>query len=184
MKRSAMILGEVASSGVARGPAFVCACIEPTTVPRRVINENETQKEMEKLDAAISEAEKELLDLQEKVQQKAGKQEATLFEAQILLLHDLSLREEISTRCLMEKINVEAALDEAIEKLTSLFVRLEDPYFRERAADLRDVGKRLLDILTRCQRSEIPNIRDGSVIVTSELLPSVTAQLDGQMIRG
>ena len=184
MKHSAMILGEVASSGVARGPAFVCACVEPTTVPRRVINETETQKEMEKLDAAISEAEKELLDLQEKVQQKAGKQEANLFEAQILLLHDLSLREEISTRCLMEKINVEAALDEAIEKLTSLFVRLEDPYFRERAADLRDVGKRLLDILTKCQRSGIPNIPDGSVIVTSELLPSVTAQLDGQMIRG
>ena len=184
MKHSAMILGEVASSGVARGLAFVCACVEPTTVPRRVIHETETQKEMEKLDAAISEAEKELLDLQERVQQKAGKQEANIFEAQILLLHDLSLREEISTRCLTQKINVEAALDEAIEKLTSLFVRLEDPYFRERAADLRDVGKRLLDILTRCQRSEIPNIPDGSVIVTSELLPSVTAQLDGQMIRG
>ena len=94
MKHSAMILGEVASSGAARGPAFVCACVEPTTVPRRVINESETQKEMEKLDAAISEAEKELLDLQEKVQQKAGKRQASLFEAQILLLHDLSLREE------------------------------------------------------------------------------------------
>ena len=65
-----------------------------------------------------------------------------------------------------------------------LVFRLEDPYFRERAADLRDVGKRLLDILTKCQRSGIPNIPDGSVIVTSELLPSVTAQLDGQTIRG
>ena len=185
MKHSAMILGEVASSGVARGPAFVCPCMEQTIVPRRVISEAETQKEMEKLDAAISEAEKELLDLQKKVQQKAGTQEANLFEAQILLLHDLSLREEISTRCLRDKINVEAALDEAIEKLTSLFVRLEDPYFRERAADLRDVGKRLLDILTKCQRSGmIPNVPDGSVIVTSELLPSVTAQLDGQTIRG
>ena len=104
---------------------------------------------MEKLDAAISQAEKELLDLQEKVQQKAGKQEEKIFDAQILLLHDLSLREEISTRCLTEKINVEAAVDEAIEKLTSLFVRLEDPYFRERAADLRDVGKRLLVLHAR-----------------------------------
>ena len=72
MKRSAMILGEVASSGVARGPAFVCACVEQTTVPRRVINENEISKEMEKLDAAISEAEKELLDLQKKSSKKLG----------------------------------------------------------------------------------------------------------------
>ena len=184
MTHPAMILGEVASSGVARGPAFVCAFVEQTTVPRRVINETEIQKEMEKLDTAISEAAKELLDLKEIVQQKAGKQEAKIFETQILLLHDLSLREEISNRCLAERINVEAALDEAIEKLTSLFLRLEDPYFRERAADLRDVGKRLLDILTKSQRLGIANIPDGSVIVTGELFPSATGQLDGQTTRG
>ena len=71
MKHSAMILGEVASSGVARGPAFVCPCMEQTIVPRRVISEAETQKEMEKLDAAISEAAKELLDLQKNSPEKS-----------------------------------------------------------------------------------------------------------------
>jgi phosphotransferase system enzyme I (PtsI) len=181
---AAMILGEVASSGVARGSALVCACAEHAAGPRRTISETEAQKEMEKFDAAISEVEKDLLDLQKKVQQRVGKKEAEIFEMQILLLHDSSLREEVSTRCLTEKINVEAAVDEAIEKLTSLFVRLKDPYFRERAADLRDVGKRLLDILTKSQSPGIPILSDGSVIVTSELLPSVTAQLDGQKIRG
>jgi phosphoenolpyruvate-protein phosphotransferase (PTS system enzyme I) len=139
---------------------------------------------MEKLDTAIFEVEKNLLNLQNKVQQRVGKNEARIFEAQILLLHDPSFREEISTRCLIEKINVEAAVDEAIKKLTSLFVRLEDPYFRERGADLRDVGKRLLDVLNKSQSTGIPILSDGSVIVASELLPSVMAQLDSKKIRG
>jgi len=63
---AAMILGEVASSGVARGPALVCACAEHAAGPRRTISETEAQKEMEKFDAAISEVEKDLLDLQKK----------------------------------------------------------------------------------------------------------------------
>ncbi|NUM53432.1 MAG: phosphoenolpyruvate--protein phosphotransferase [Candidatus Hydrogenedentes bacterium] len=181
---ASMILGEVASSGVARGPALVCACAEHATGPRRVVSETEAQKEMEKLDAAISEVEMELLDLQKKVQQRVGKEEAAIFEAQILLLHDPSLREEISTRCLIGKINIETAVDEAIEKMASLFIQIEDRYFRERAADVRDVGKRLLDNLTKSQSPGIPTLSGGSVIVTSELLPSVTAQLDSQKIRG
>jgi phosphotransferase system enzyme I (PtsI) len=179
-----MILGEVASSGVAQGPALVCACAENAAGPRRAISETEAQNEMDRFDAAISDVEKDLLDLQKKVQHGVGREEAKMFEAQILLLHDPSLRKEVSARCLTDKINVEAAVDEAIEKLTSLFVRLKDPYFRERAVDLRDVGKRLLDILTKSQSPGVPILSEGSVIVTSELLPSVMAQLDGQKIRG
>ena len=113
MKHSVMILGEVASSGVARGPAFVCACVEQTTVPRRVINETETQKEMEKLDAAISEAEKELLDLQKKVQQKAGTQNTFLRRKFFFCTISHCVRR--SYLLSDEKINVEAAVDEATE---------------------------------------------------------------------
>ena len=84
----------------------------------------------------------------------------------------------------MKKINVEAALEEAIDKLTSLFVKMEDPYFRERAADLRDVGKRLHDILGKSSLPIIPIFPDGSVIVTSELLPSIVAHLNDRTISG
>ncbi len=179
-----MLFGEVASAGLARGPAFVCGCAKDVVVPRRTIDASEAIREMERFDVAISEAERELLELQEKVRQKVGKQEAEIFEVQILLLHDSSLREKVSALCLMQKMNVEAALDEAIDTLTSAFVRLEDPYFRERAADLRDVGKRLLDVLAKDQRSEVPIFPDGSVIVTPELLPSMIVQLDSQTIHG
>ena len=179
-----MLLGEVASSGAARGPAFVCACAERAAVPRRTLCEGEAKTEMERLDAAISEAENELLDLQQGVRRQVGKPEAEIFETHILLLHDSSLREEIGTRCLREKINVEAALDEAIDTLTSMFARMEDRYFRERAADLRDIGNRLLDILARRRLRGIPVLPEESIIVTNELLPSLVAQLNRKTIRG
>lgn len=179
-----MIIGEVASAGLARGPALVCGCLEDMIVPRRTIDAREALQEMERLDAAISVVERDLLKLQAAVQREIGKPEADIFEAQALLLHDATLREEIRTRCLSGKLNVEAAVDEAVEKLTSMFVRLEDPYFRERAADLRDVGKRLLGALTKDPRPGIPALPDGSILVTAELMPSVMAQLDGQTVRG
>ncbi|MCC7326354.1 MAG: phosphoenolpyruvate--protein phosphotransferase [Burkholderiales bacterium] len=183
-KPAEMILGEVASSGLARGPAVVCGCAEDTIVPRRTIDAREAPFEMERLDAAISIVERDLKRLQEIVQRDTGKHEADIFEAQVLLLHDVALREEVSTRCLSGKVNVEAAVDGAIEKLASIFARLEDAYFQERAADLRDVGKRLLDALAKGQRPAMPILPDGGILVTTELLPSVIAQLDGQTIRG
>lgn len=183
-ERSTMVFGEVASPGIARGPAFVCSCSGDLAVPRRTIDASETAKEMARFDVAISEAEQDLLELQEKVQKQLGKQEAGIFQAHMLMLHDSLLREKVSDLCLTNKMNVEAALDEAIVALTSWFARQENPYFRERAADVRDVGKRLLDVLAKDQRPRAPNVPDGSVIVTSELLPSAIVQLDRQTICG
>ena len=182
--RSIMLFGEVASTGLARGPAFVCGCAKPVVAPRRAIDASETPQELARLDAAISEAEAELLQLQETVQQQVGKAEAEIFGAQILLLYDPTLREAARDLCQTKRINVEAALDEALTTLTTAFIRLEDPYFRERAADLRDVGKRLLEVLAKDQRPAFPSFPEGSVLVTPELLPSVIMQLDSQTVRG
>jgi phosphoenolpyruvate-protein phosphotransferase (PTS system enzyme I) len=113
-----------------------------------------------------------------------GKVEAEIFEAQILLMRDAQLRDAVRELCLEKRMNVEAALDEAIKHLMVLFGRLEDPYFRERAADLHDVGKRLLDHLAKNLQPGIPVLPDGCVLVTSELLASVVAQLEGHGVRG
>ncbi|MDI9446114.1 MAG: phosphoenolpyruvate--protein phosphotransferase, partial [Planctomycetota bacterium] len=179
-----MVLGEVASSGLARGTAILCACANRITVARRVISPNEVEAEIVKLDAALAIVEDQLIDLQKKVQQSLGDQSAGIFEAHIALLRAPSLRKEIRAGCLDRHINVEAAVEESIEKLVSTFAQVEEPYLRERAADLEDLGRRLLDVLTRDQPSENPVFPQGSVLVTSELLPSVTARLDRETIRG
>src|ERR1019366_90208 len=65
-----------------------------------------------------------------------------------------------------------------------LFGRLADSYFRERAADLHDVGKRLLEHLAENLQPSIPALPDGCVLVTSELFASVVARLEGRGVRG
>src|ERR1035437_5539868 len=180
----AMILGEVASSGLARGRAVLCDCAKQTVVPRRQVSEAEAQTEIERFDVAVSAAEGKLLEVQASVRRTLGKVEAEIFEAQILLMRDAQLRDAVRELCLENRMNVETALDEAIKHLMVLFGRLEDPYFRERAADLHDVGKRLLDHLAKNLQPGIPVLPDGCVLVTSELLASVVAQLEGHGVRG
>jgi phosphotransferase system enzyme I (PtsI) len=155
-----------------------------TVVPRRQVSEAEAQTEIERFDVAVSAAEGKLLEVQASVRRTLGKVEAEIFEAQILLMRDAQLRDAVRELCLEKRMNVEAALDEAIKHLMVLFGRLEDPYFRERAADLHDVGKRLLDHLAKNLQPGIPVLPDGCVLVTSELLASVVAQLEGHGVRG
>lgn len=179
-----MILGLAVSSGIARGTAHVIRDAGRILVPRRTITDGDIAAEMGKFDAATDEAEQGLLTLQKDVRQKIGKRDAEIFEAQILLLHDASLRKEVAGRCSAQKINIEAALAEAIEKFAGMFVQLEDSYFREKASDIRDIGKRLLDILLKRQHEEILNPPEGAIVVATELLPSTTARMNLKTVRG
>lgn len=181
---SAMILCEVASSGLARGRALLCDCAKQRAVPRRQIAETEIHLEIARFDAAVTVVEQKLQTVQAGVRRALGNAEAAIFEAQILLLRDVELRKAVHDVCLAKRMNVEAALEEAIQRLAAVFDQLEDAYFRERAADLREVGKRLLDHLASQSFSDIPADLEGCVLVTSELFSSAVAQLEGRGVRG
>jgi len=182
-KRQKMVLGEVASPGIARGTAMVCACGEDTPVARHVVEESEGSKEIERFDAAIVVAEKRMQELRHLAGRSLGENEAAIFDAHIGILHDSSLRETVRVLCATSKLNVEAALTEAIGTLTAAFARLDNPYFRERAADLRDVGNQLLAALVEDGRHEPLRFPEGTVLVAGELMPSVVVQLDEQAVR-
>ena len=183
-KLSGMILGLAVSPGIARGTAHLIQDAGRILVPRRDVKDGDINAEVSKFDAATREAEENLLALQKDVRQKIGKREAEIFGAQILLLHDPSLRNEVAGRCRAEKINVEAALAGAIDKFAGMFVQLEDSYFREKASDIRDVGKRLLNLLLKRQQEESLNPPEGAIVVATDLLPSTTARMNLKAVRG
>jgi len=178
-----MILGAVASPGVARGTAVVCGCAKDTPIARHFIEEHEGAKEIERFDAAIVKAQKGMLGLRQQIGRDHGENEAAIFDAHIALLHDPTLRETVRALCTTKKLTVETALSDAIDVLSAAFARLNNPYFRERAADLRDVGNRLMEALTKDERPESLCFPDGTVLVAGELMPSVIAQLDEKAIR-
>lgn len=179
-----MIFGEVASPGLAHGIAVVCDCLDSPPVARRVINESEVAREIERFDAAVAATDNDLIAVGQQAGQKHGQDETAILGTQRAMLLDPLLRETVCTLCTTKKLNVEAALSEAISTLTAAFARLANPYFQERAADLRDVGSRLQRVLTLRERPPLPSFAEGTVLVTRELLPSVIVQLDEKSVCG
>lgn len=178
-----MVLGLAASSGIARGEAVICRCDEALTVPRRSLDPADLPGELERFEVAVRRAENQLRALENEVREKSGPTEAAIFEAQTQMLSDPMLRREVSTRCLRGKINIEAAVSDAVEKLVAAFQAIDDPVFRERAADLQDVARRLLGHLLERADRDVRGLPAGSIVVARELLPSLAAGLGENRIR-
>ncbi|MCA9413537.1 MAG: phosphoenolpyruvate--protein phosphotransferase [Candidatus Omnitrophica bacterium] len=183
-QQKAMILGMVASQGIARGPAFVCPCIEDNVIRRRTISDDEISQEISRFERALSEAESEILNLQTEIRENLGDGDAAILEAQSLFLYDQGLRDEIISRCREEKINVEAAVSDVAANWDAAFGRIESPYFRDRAADLRDVTRRILDRLFDEKQRRDHGPSEPHIVVVRELYPTILASLDKRQVLG
>jgi phosphotransferase system enzyme I (PtsI) len=173
--------GTAASAGIGRGTAFVLASAVGAPAPRRPVSSEEVGGELTRLEAALERAEGELIAVRMSVSDKIGAREGEIFAAQALVVRDPLLRNRISDLIRDQKINAEAAVADVVESFTRSFGEIPDPYFRERASDVRDVGRRVLAALIGVhEQLEVP---PGAVIVADELLPSVTARLEVGHIR-
>jgi phosphoenolpyruvate-protein phosphotransferase (PTS system enzyme I) len=173
--------GTAASAGIGRGAAFVLASAVGAPVPRRAIASEEVPVEIARFEAALERAERELAAVRMSVNDRIGAREGEIFAAQALVVRDPTLRNQISALIRDQKINADAAVAEVVEGFTRSFGEIPDPYLRERASDIRDVGRRVLTALLGAhEQLEVPQ---GAVIVADELLPSVTARLEVGHIR-
>ena len=178
-----MLRGTGVSTGVARGTALVIACGYRSAVARRDIGAAELDGERSRFEAALARAAAELVALQQDVSEKLGRSQGDIFGAQLLALQDRNLRDRVLRSVEEKRINVEAALSEVIDQYTRTLDAVPDAYLRERAADVRDVGRRVLSFLIERQRPGGPDIPEGAIVVAEELLPSVTARLQLDRVR-
>lgn len=102
----------------------------------------------------------------------------------LLCISDPELKTQVEDKIRNEKCNAAAALDEVAAMFISMFESMGDEYFRERAADIKDVSRRLLANLLG---KPLPNpalIDEEVVIIADDLTPSDTAQLNKNLVRG
>ena len=168
--------GTAVSPGIGRGTAHVLACSGGAPALRREVAADEVSGELSRFDAALSRAEQDLLALKKAVGDSVGPSEGDIFAAQALVVRDPTLRNQVSALVRDQRINVESALAEVVQRFTRAFDDIPDPYLRERAADIRDVGRRVLSALV--DDNEQLEVPEGAVVIADELLPSVTARLD------
>jgi phosphotransferase system enzyme I (PtsI) len=173
-----MLSGTGVSAGVARGTAFVVACGDRSAIAQRSIAPSEVDAERERFDRALARAAEELKALQDDVGERLGRTQGDIFGAQALVVADPALRDQVLAIVREQRVNVEAALAQVIDTYTRALDAIPDTYLRERGADVRDVGRRVLSALIGRQGPEGLGIPAGAIVVAEELLPSVTARME------
>lgn len=176
-----MFNGIPASDGIAIGYAVVIKELGVDVDKIAILNVDE---EVSRFKAAVKKAEIELEKLRDKTEKKFGIDKAQIFDAHILMLSDPELIEGVIFKINEEKVNAEHAVNETVKTFMSIFEAMENEYMRERAADIGDIGKRLIYILLGQENKAISEIDMECIIVAKDLAPSDTAQINKEFILG
>ena len=173
--------GLPASSGIAIGPLWVYRPVEAKVERKTIVN---IDTELERFNSALQEAAQQLKVLEEKARQEIGESEAEIFGAHQMFLEDPTLIDGITCMITDEALNAEAAVMDNVEALATELGAVDDEYFRARAADVLDVGKRVVNILSGLDVS-VKGFPDHPVIILADdLTPSDTVQFDKDKILG
>lgn len=172
---SIVINGIPASPGVAIGKIFL---YKENEIVINKDNIEDTEAEKTRLLAGRDASKEQLLAIREKTAKKLGEDKASIFDGHITLLEDEDLFDEVVELIEDENITAEYALEQGINGYCEMLANLEDAYLRERAADLKDIGKRWLYNVTGTEIVDLSNLPKDSVVITKDLTPSDTAQLD------
>ncbi len=183
--RSRKYKGIAVAQGLAVGKAKVVDVTHfPSQAPRYRINLQDVEGELGRLRKACATAHDELNQLADKVEAQLGRREADLIRPQALMVDDPGFTTEVEELIIEQRLNVEAAVAQVIGRFEKLIASLEDRYLRERSADVRDAGRRILGHLLFVDGEIAPRLAEPCVVVSEHLVPSLTVHLDRDKILG
>ncbi|TYU61629.1 phosphoenolpyruvate--protein phosphotransferase [Listeria monocytogenes] len=173
--------GIAASDGIAIAKAYLL--VEPDLSYEKT-EVTDVESEVKRFESALEVSRTELSMIREKAAKDLGEDKAQIFDAHLLVLNDPELTGPIEESIKNSKTNAETALQETTDMFIGMFESMDNEYMRERAADIKDVRKRVLSHLLGVT---IPNpalIDEEVVVVAADLTPSDTAQLNRNFVKG
>lgn len=178
---SKLIKGIAASDGVAIAKAYLL--VEPDL---SFTNEKitDTDAEIKKFRNALEASKIELTKIRNNAEKSLGADKAAIFDAHLLVLDDPELIQPIEDKIANEKVNAPEALNEVTTQFITIFESMDNEYMKERAADIRDVSKRVLAHLLGMDLPNPSMIDESVVIIGNDLTPSDTAQLNKEFVQG
>ncbi|GAW92122.1 phosphoenolpyruvate--protein phosphotransferase [Calderihabitans maritimus] len=179
------IRGTGVSEGIRLGKAFLYQpFISQGKSVRDTISEEEINDEVHRLQLAKEKSYRELDELIERTRAELGKDKAAILMAQQAFLNDPSFCPEMEKLIRQRRYSAEKAVNEVVEQFAAIFEGMNDEYFRERAADVRDVGKRLVLHLQGKKGTALSGIKEEVILVADDLAPSDTVQLNKKYVLG
>ncbi|MBB6448308.1 phosphotransferase system enzyme I (PtsI) [Geomicrobium halophilum] len=173
--------GIAASNGIAIAKAFLLEQPE-LDIQKEIVSDVET--EILQLKEAIAKAKKELEMLRDKTREQQGDENAEIFSAHLLVLEDPELIDAVTAKVKENSVSASHALHEVSSMYIQMFEDMDNAYMRERAADIKDVSQRVLLHLAGVENTSLASINEETIVLSHDLTPSDTAQLDRQFTLG
>lgn len=176
--------GIIASPGIAIGKAFVLEQKEVVINEALLKDASECEAEVEKFRKAVTETEAQLNDIIETTEKRLSAKEADVFRAHLMMLNDPTLEDAVMDKINNGMMHADKAVAEATEEVSAMLASLDDEYLRERAADIKDVGGRILDNVVGNVRVSLDQLDEEVVVFANDLTPSDTATMDMNYVKG
>ncbi|MGE5628924.1 MAG: phosphoenolpyruvate--protein phosphotransferase [Solirubrobacterales bacterium] len=168
--------GTAASKGYGIGYVYLkkSESIEIASATRNI----DAQVERQKLAVAVEDSREQLAKIRDRVHAEVGEEEAFVFDSHLMLLDDPEFTGAAFENIKNDKISAELAVQGLIDTYVEIFSSIEDEYLKERIADVKDVGRRLLNNLSGKREEDFSKLSENTIVVAHDLTPSDTAQLD------
>ncbi|OMD46662.1 phosphoenolpyruvate--protein phosphotransferase [Paenibacillus borealis] len=175
------ISGIAASAGIAVARAFILEHPDYTITKTAV---SDVEAEIAKLESALEKSKGELQAIKERTLAELGEKKAEIFESHLLILEDPELISPVMDKIREESVNADYALNEVATQFIEMFENMKSAYLQERAADMRDVTKRILNHLLGIHYVSPAEINEEVIVIALDLTPSDTAQLNRKYVKG
>ncbi|WP_339316541.1 phosphoenolpyruvate--protein phosphotransferase [Paenibacillus sp. FSL R10-2734] len=175
------ISGIAASAGIAVARAFILKHPDYTITKTSI---SDPEAEVAKLNDALAKSRAELQSIKERTLAELGEKKAEIFESHLLILEDPELINPVIDKIRQESVNADYALNEVATQFIEMFENMKSAYLQERAADMRDVTKRMLNHLLGIHYVSPAEISEEVIVIAEDLTPSDTAQLNRKFVKG
>ncbi|AOZ91835.1 phosphoenolpyruvate--protein phosphotransferase [Paenibacillus crassostreae] len=175
------ISGIAASAGIAIARAFILVHPDYSVQKEQV---EDTGAELKKLDEALEQSRTEVEAIKARTLQELGEKKAEIFESHLLILSDPEFINPVKDLISKDSINASYALNEIATQFVGMFENMKSAYLQERAADMRDVTKRILKHLLGITQASAADINEEVIVIAEDLTPSDTAQLNRKYVKG
>lgn len=173
--------GIIASPGIAMAKALVYEKAVVEVNEDRIEN---IQEELDKLEVALKESHEQLEKIKLKAISELGEEEGAIFEAHAMVLEDPEFVDGIKGEITDNSVGAAFAVQIVTERFFMIFDQMDDPYFSARAADIKDVGTRVLHNILGVVQADLSKLDEDVIIIADDLTPSDTAQMDKKRVVG
>ncbi|HNY13028.1 MAG TPA: phosphoenolpyruvate-utilizing N-terminal domain-containing protein, partial [Candidatus Wallbacteria bacterium] len=176
LPKTKILKGITVSPGIEMGKVWkIVEHCDDLHIKSRSIDETEINDELSRFHRARKTSFDQLDGLRILVEKRLGLKEASIFKSHMLMLEDPHFIATVTDLINSDKKNIEFVISEVIKKFSLMFSMFEDNLMRERSADIRDVGQRILKNLIS-DRQQFLEPDEKVIIVAKELIPSITVK--------